>query len=113
MKASDAIALIIVLIVALMLYRAHKLDPTFDFFEIFKENGKVSKWSCILLGSWAAMTYVFIGLYRDGKMTEGAMVSYGGITFAALVAKMFVPQQNNTTTVISTSATEITQEKKT
>ncbi len=109
-KVSDAIALIIVLIVAWMLFRAHRLDPTFDFFEIFKENGRVSKWSCVVLGAFGALTYVFVGMYRDGKMTEGLLLSYGGLCFAPLVAKMFATP-STTTTVVSTSSTELVEKK--
>ena len=111
MKTSDAIALTGMLLVVWLIYRAHMKDPEFDFFDIFKEGGKVSKWSCVMLSAFAAMTYVFIGMYHDNKMTEGLLLAYGGLCFAPLVAKMF--STPTTTTVVSTSSTtEVTQEKK-
>jgi hypothetical protein len=32
---------------------------------------------------------VFVGLYHDGKMTEGLLMAYGGLCFAPMIAKMF------------------------
>lgn len=102
MRIQDGLILIGVICIAWMVYRAQQKDPEFDFFDLLKENGKVSKISCVAMGSWTAMTYVFVGMYRDGKMTETLLLAYGGLCFAPLIAKMFsIP--NNTTTVSSSS----------
>lgn len=102
MKVQDGILLIGVLCIAWSVYRAQIRDPEFDFFDLLKENGRVSKISCIVMGSWAAMTYVFVGMYRGGKMTETLLLAYGGLCFAPLIAKMF-SAPNSTTTVSSSS----------
>lgn len=78
------------IIILVSLYKAHR-DPqnNFNLFDILMENGRVSKVSVIVMGTWAAMTYVFIGTYVKGTMTEGLFMSFGTICFAPMIAKMF------------------------
>lgn len=82
--------LFIVLFVGLSLYKAHR-DPNNDInvFHLIMENGKISKIACVFIGAWGAMTYVFIGLFLQGKMTEGLFTAYGGLFILPLMARMF------------------------
>lgn len=104
--------LLIVLLVGLSLYKAHR-DPDNDInvFHLIMENGKISKIACVFIGAWGAMTYVFIGLFLQGKMTEGLFTAYGGLFIVPLIARMF-SGPSTSTTVSTTNTTEITQEKK-
>ena len=99
----EAIALIILLLIALSVYRAHKSANDFNLLDLLMENGKASKISCMGMGAWAALVYVFLGMYHDGKMTEGLMMAFGGLCFAPMVARMF--SNNAPSTVASTTTT--------
>ena len=108
---SEAIAITIILLVVLSLYRLHK-NPTvnFDVFDLLMENGKVSRIACITMGTWVALVSVSFGTYLDGKMTEGLYTAFGGLCFAPMIARMFsnpgMGSINSSTTV---STVEITK----
>jgi hypothetical protein len=110
MKMQDGLILIGVICIAWILYRAQRRDPEFDFFDLLKERNKVSRIACVVMGSWASMTYVFIGMYRDGKMTETVLLAYGGLCFAPLIAKMFAPPISKTTSSSTTTSSAETTE---
>lgn len=103
--------LFIILLVAVSLYKAHR-DPNNDInvFDLVMENGRVSKVACVFIGTWIVMSYVFLGIFFQGKMTEGLFTAFGGLFIVPLVARMFTGP--STTTVTSSSTTE-TVEKKT
>ena len=108
----EALGLIIVLLVALSVYRAHR-DTTVNFslLDLLMQNGRVDRIACVTMGTWFALVYVFVGTYIDGKMTEGLYTAFGGLCFAPMIAKMF-SGSTSTTVVAQSSSTEITQEKK-
>lgn len=102
----------LIFLICVSLYKAH-MDPKNDInvFDMIMENGRISKVACVFIGTWAAMTYVFVGIFLQGKMTEGLFGAYGGLFIVPLVARMFTGP-SLTTTVSTSSTTEITQEKK-
>ena len=105
----EAAGAVLLLIAAWSVYRANKSEGnTFNLVDVLMENGRVSRLACVFMGSWAAMTYVFVGAYATGKMTEGLFTAYGAVTIAPLIAKMFAPAAApSTTTTISTNTTEV------
>lgn len=107
----EAIGMVVVLIIILSLYRAHK-NPSIEinFFDLLVQNGRIDRIACVTMGTWFALTYVFIGIYMDGKMTEGLYTAFGGLCFAPLIAKMF--SGPSTTTVTTSNTSEVKEEKK-
>lgn len=105
----EAAGIVLLLIAAWSVYRANRTaGNNFDLLDMLRENGKVSKVACVFMGSWAALTYVFIGMYIAGKMTEGLFGLFGGITITPLIAKMFAPAPApSTTTTTTLSSTEV------
>lgn len=105
--ASEGIGLILVLLIALSVYKAHRSNSDFNLLDLLMENGKASKISCIVMGTWASLTYVFLGMYHDGKMTEGLMMAFGGLCFAPMIARMFSTPQNSTAVSSTTTTTSL------
>ena len=87
----EAAGLILILLCALTIYRAHRNAelPAFNIFDLFMENGKVSKLAFVFIGSWVSTTYVFVGTYLAGKMTETWYAVYGAMWVAPIIAKLF------------------------
>ena len=81
--------MVIMLVVCWSLYKAQKGDNDFNLFDLLMKNGRLSKVACVFMGSWGAMTFVFIGLYLSSKMTEAIYMAYGTVCFAPLIAQMF------------------------
>ena len=90
MRAADAALLIIALVIAWSLYRAHK-DHAFAFnlFDLIMENGRLSKVSCLVMGAFTVHTWIMVRLTFDGKMTEGYLTIYGATWVAPMLARMF------------------------
>lgn len=109
----ESIGVILILIVVMTVYQAHKdKDNHFSFLDLLMENGKASKIACMTMGTWAALMFVFIGMYFDGKMTEGLVLAVGGLCFTPLVARMFSsapPTSIASSTTTTTSTAEITK----
>ena len=103
---SEAGALVIILIVVLSVYRAHK-NPNVDFnaLDLIMQNGRVDRIACITMGTWLALVFVFIGTYLDNKMTEGLYTAFGGLCFAPLIAKMFSTSQPSAIASSTTTST--------
>lgn len=102
--------IVILMVAALSLYKAHtKPDNDFNLFDLLMENGRVSKVACVFIGTWAAITYVFIGTYLQGKMTEGLFTAYGGLFIVPLIARMFTGPSTSVT--VSSSTTETVEKK--
>ncbi len=96
MRATDASLLIITLVVAWSLYRAHR-NPAyeFNFFDLLMENGKLSRIACVFIGSFAVSSWIMIRTTMDGKMTEGLFTAFGVIWVAPICAKLFAPAPLN------------------
>ncbi len=106
MRAADAALLIVALMIAWSLYRAHRnQDFVFNVFDILMENGRVSRLACVFLGSFLVSCWVMIRLTIDGKMTEGFFTAFGGIWVAPILAKLFAPVQANTSTSTTSVST--------
>lgn len=90
MSASDAMLAIGILAIIWSFYRAHR-NPNFDFsmFDLLMEHGRVSKVSCVFMGSFAATTWVIIRLALDGKLTEIFFAAYISAWVVPVVARMF------------------------
>ena len=93
MRASDAALLIVALVVAWSLYRAHKSDndqfAAFNLLDLIMDQGRVSRVACVFLACFGILSWIMIRLTIGGKMTEGYFMGYAGACFAPIVAKMF------------------------
>lgn len=93
MRAGDGALLIVALVIAWSLYRAHRsADMAFNLFDLIMENGKVSRLACVFLGSFVVCSWVLVRLTIEGKLTEALFTAYGAIWVAPIIAKMFGPQ---------------------
>ena len=111
MRALDGALLIVALMIAWSLYRAHRNMAEFNFFDLIMENGKVSRLACIALGSFTVTSWIMIKLALDGKMTEGYLGLYGGLCFTPIVAKLFSNQPASSSTVSVSSSTTTVEAK--
>lgn len=94
MSVSGALGLVFILLVAWSLYRAHR-DPAlqhFNIFDLLMENGRVSRLAFVFMGSWAAMTWTFLKLAVEGRLTEGYFTAFAVSCYAPLVVRMFAPR---------------------
>lgn len=92
MRATDAALLIVALVIAWSLYRAHRVqDNTFNLLDLIMENGRVSKLACVFLGSFGVTSWLMVRLTLDGKMTEGYLTAYGALWIIPITAKLFSP----------------------
>lgn len=110
MTILEGLAWIVGLLIVWSIYRAQRSEEfhEFNLFDLVMENGRLSKIAVITIGSWLAMTYAFLGMYWQGKMTEAVLLAYGGLCFGPMVAKMFAaPAPPSTTTVSSVSETKV------
>lgn len=107
MRATDAALLIISLVVAWSIYRAHRNpDFAFNFLDIIMENGRISRLACVFMGAFAVSSWIMIRVTFDGKMTEGLFTAYGAVWVAPIIAKLFSPPQvSSSTSTVSTSTT--------
>lgn len=110
MKLSDAVAAVLVLLVLWSLYRAHH-NPNIDFnlFDLFMENGRVSKIAVMTMGTWGALVYAFLHILWADKMTEGLFLAFGGLCFTPMVARMFTAPTSTTISSATTTNVEITK----
>jgi len=94
MEPTKAFGLVLLLLVVWSIYNAHR-DPglSFNFFDLLMENGRLSKLSCMALGSWALHTWIMIDLEVSGKMTETYITTYGTIWVAPILLKLFAPKE--------------------
>ena len=80
-----------VLLIAISLYRMNRDNDQFNLVDLLMENGRVSKISFIVMGSFGTHTWIMLYLTVHGAMSEGYMTIYLGWGIP-LVAKMFAPQ---------------------
>ena len=108
MRAADAALLIVALVIAWSLYRAHKGNDgyfsQFNLLDLLMENGRVSKVSCLVMGAFAVHTWIMVRLTFDGKMSEGYLTIYGATWVAPMLARMF---STPTSTATATSTTTV------
>ena len=78
----------IAIAVLIMLWRWTRNHPNFDLSDLITaDNGKVSSPKFMATGGWVLMSWGFITLVQQGKMTEWYMAAYGGLCFGIKVAK--------------------------
>ena len=104
MEPIKAGGLVIVLLITLSLYRAHKDNTTFNLFDLLMHQGRVDKLACVFIGSWALHSWIMIDLQLAGKMSEGYLTLYAATWIAPVMAKMFAkaPESTTTTTLTKT-----------
>jgi len=107
LRATDAALLIVALVIAWSLYRAHKGNDAyfanFNLVDLLLENGRVSKLACVFMGSFAVSSWIMVRMTFDGKMTEGLFMAYGGVWVAPVIAKLFTPPTQTATATSTTS----------
>lgn len=90
MIGSGVLMALIAAAVAWSLYRVHR-NPNVEFnlLDLLMENGRVSKVSCLVMGSFAVTTWIMVSLTLTGRQTEGYFTIYGAVWVAPLLARMF------------------------
>ena len=103
MRAADGSLLIVSLVIAWSVYRAHRNPQnTFDVFDLVMEGGRLSRLACAFMATLFVTSWVVVRLTFDGKMTEGYFIGYGGMWVAPIIAKLFsTPQPPSTTTTMT------------
>lgn len=90
MTVPQAALIIGVLGILWSVYRLHKNAAVeFNMLDLLMENGRVSKVSCVMMGSFALHSWIMIDLEVHGKMTEGYLTIYGATWIAPLIARLF------------------------
>ena len=79
----------------------------FNLLDLLIENGRVSKVSCLVMGSFFVTSWIMLDLQFHGKMTEGYMTTYGAVWVSPLLVRLFNPP---TTSSASTTTTTKTSE---
>ena len=78
----------IAVLVLILLWRWTVNHPEFDLADLLTDpNGKVSSSKFMATGGWVLMSWGFITLVQQGKMTEWYLAAYGGLCFGIKVAK--------------------------
>ena len=79
---------VIAVLVLILLWRWTVNHPEFDLADLLTDpNGKVSSSKFMATGGWVLMSWGFITLVQQGKMTEWYLAAYGGLCFGIKVAK--------------------------
>ena len=81
---------IVGVVVAYSFWKAHR-DPTFvqfNVFDLIMHNGRLDKIAVVFMAAFIVTTWVFVGLYLDGKLTEGYFTGYGVMWVGPLAAKV-------------------------
>lgn len=109
---SNAMSLIVVLLIGWSLYRAHK-DTNglshFSLFDLLMENGRVSRIASVFMGGFFVVSWIMIQLQISGKMTEGYMGLYFAGIISPLISKLFSPPAPPVTITESSSSTKTTE----
>lgn len=87
MRGILAVAVIVVGITLIVAHRSHRHDE-FCLLDLLMENGRISKFSCILMGSFMVTTWIVAHLAVTGKLTEGYLTIYGALWITPSVAKL-------------------------
>lgn len=86
-----AILALVCLAILWSLYRFH-LDKknSFNLIDLLSENGKASKISFMVMGSFTLHSWVMLDLELHSKMTEGYLTIYGATWVTPLLARIFL-----------------------
>ena len=114
-----AILAIVVLGIIWSIYRLHRNpDADFNFLDLIMERGRVSKFSCVMMGAFVLHSWIMLDLELHGKMTEGYLTVYGATWIAPIIAQLFnreaasAPPVTTTTTTASAVTTTTQKGKK-
>lgn len=78
------------LIIAYSFWKAHR-DPTFvqfNVFDLIMHQGRLDKLAVCFMAVFVVTLWVFVGLYLDGKLTEGYFATFGTMWVVPLTAKV-------------------------
>ena len=105
-RPSDAVIMIIALLLCWSVYRAHK-DPAYrlDLFDLLMDGGRLSKTAFAFIATLGITSWIMVRLTLDGKLTEGYFTGYGLMWVAPLVAKLFSSPPPSSTTTETTERT--------
>ena len=99
---------IIAVIIGVSFYAMQKdANNQFNVLDLLMENGRTSRIAAAFNVALISTTWVFIKLSVDGKMTEGYMLTYGGMWVTPIISRMF---STNQVTSSSTTTTTTAQE---
>ena len=85
---SNILLSIMAVIVLVLLWKWTRSHPMFDLADLVtEENGKVSSSKFMATIGWILMSWGFVTLTQQGKMTEWYMAAYGGLCFGLKMAK--------------------------
>lgn len=76
-----------VMLAVFTIWRAQQ-RPNFDFFDLFMENGRVSRIAFWFMAAGAVSTWVIIDLQINGKLSEGMFGLWLTAWVSPLIAKM-------------------------
>ena len=90
MTTADGALLIIALVIAWSIYKAHKNEENnFNLMDLLMENGRVSRIACAFMTTLVITSWLMVTIASTGKMTEGYLAIYGGLWVTPIVAKLF------------------------
>lgn len=92
MKLTESFAVVVVLLLVWSIYRAHRSGgkyEDFNLFDLLMENGRVSRLACAFWVGHAVMSWAFLRLTLDGKMSDGVFMAYGAVIVTPIIAKLF------------------------
>jgi len=73
-RAYDAALLIVALVIAWSIYRAHNDESnTFNVLDLVMENGRLSRIACAFMATLVVTSWVIVRQTSDGKLTEGRL----------------------------------------
>lgn len=84
-----AILAVMVLLVALSVWRYQCAANSFDLLDLLMENGRASRLAVAFAVSLAVTSWLMLKLSVDGKLTEGYLAIYGGLWVSPILTKMF------------------------
>lgn len=103
-----AVLAVAALLVILSFYRLNRDCEQFNLLDLLLENGRVSRIAFAFMLTLFVTSWIIIKLTIDGKMSEGYLVSYGGLWIAPILTKMFSTNTVSSATQ-SSSTTIVTQ----
>jgi len=81
----------VAILIAISLYRTNRDNPDFNLVDLLMENKRVSKVSCLVMGSFGVHTWIMLYLTVHDKMSEGYLTIYGATWAAPLIVRLFNP----------------------
>lgn len=83
-----AVLAILAGLLAFGFWTAQRSNNDFDILDLVMEDGKLSRVSCVLMGSFAVTTWMMVNLTLTGRMTETYFSAYGAMWVAPLIVRL-------------------------